>query len=110
MDVNKFANHKLRFSVANDNDLKDWIPKCIKSDGWLAFLRNPFELETLRQFTRDCLASNQQGAKSIKVMSPYRITFRSITADVLPIKNGTQKLNVCHMIAYQIIPGIVYTL
>jgi hypothetical protein len=37
MDVNKFANHKLRFSVANDNDLKDWIPECIKSDRWLAF-------------------------------------------------------------------------
>jgi hypothetical protein len=43
-------------------------------------------------------------------MPPYRITFRSITTDVLPIKNGTQKLDVCHMNAYQIIPGIVYTL
>jgi hypothetical protein len=42
MDVNKFANHKLRFSVANDNDLKDWIPECIKSDGWLAFFEKPF--------------------------------------------------------------------
>jgi hypothetical protein len=110
MDVKKFKDHKLRFSVENDNNLKDWIPECIKSDDWLAFLRNPFESETLRQFTRDCLASNQQGAKSIKVMPPNRITFRSITTDVLPIKNGTQKLDVCHMNAYQIIPGIVYTL
>ncbi len=110
MDVNKFANHKLRFSVANDNNLKDWIPECIKSDGWLAFLSNPFKSETLRQFTRDCLASNQQGAKSIKVMPPCRISFRSTTTDVLPIKNGTQKLDVCHMNAYQIIPRIVYTL
>ncbi len=110
MDVNKFTNHKLRFSAANDNNLKDWIPECIKSDRWLAFLRNPFKLETLRQFTRDCLASNQQRAKSNEVMPPYRITFKSITMDVLPIKNGTQKLDVCHMNAYQIILGIVYTL
>jgi hypothetical protein len=110
MDVNRFVDHKLRFGVANDNDLKDWIPECIKSDGWLAFIRNPFESETLPQFTRDCLASNQQGAKSIKVMPPYRITFGSITTDILPIKNVTQKLDVCYMNAYQIIPGIVYTL
>jgi hypothetical protein len=86
MDVNKFANHKLKFSVANNNDLKDWILECIKSDGCIAYLRNHFESETLCQFTRDCLASNQQGAKSNKVMPPYRITFKSITTDVLPIK------------------------
>jgi hypothetical protein len=59
----------------------------------------------------NCLASNQQGDTSKRVMPPYRITFKSITTDVLPIVKGTQrKLDVCHMNAYQIIPGIVYTL
>ena len=96
--------------MENDNDLKDWIPECIKSDDWLAFLRNPFESERLCQFTVDCLASNQQRDTSKRVMPPYRITIKSITTDVLPIIKGTQKLDVHHMNAYQIIPGIVYTL
>ncbi len=43
-------------------------------------------------------------------MPPYRITFKRITSDVLPIKNGVQKIDVCHMNAYQIIMGIMYTL
>jgi hypothetical protein len=43
-------------------------------------------------------------------MPPYRITFKSITSDVLPIKNGVQKIDICHMNAYQIILGIMYTL
>ncbi len=73
-------------------------------------MKNPFESERLRQFTVDCLASNQQGDTSKRVMPPYRITFKSITTDVFPIIKGTQKLDVRHMNAYQIIAGIVYTL
>jgi hypothetical protein len=44
------------------------------------------------------------------VSPPYKITFESITVGALPIKEGAQTVDVRHMNAYQIIPGIMYTL
>ena len=71
---------------------------------------NPFEPHRLHEFTKKCLQSNEQRNDKNQVSPPYRITFKSITSNVHPISSGTQKLDVRHMNAYQIIPGIMYTL
>jgi hypothetical protein len=63
-------------------------------------LENPFEFNFVHTFTTTNLWSEQQDDDTESV----------ITRDVLPIKIGTQRIDVGHMNAYQIIPGIMYTL
>ena len=94
----------------SDSDFSEGIPECINNDKWKAFLVNPFEPQRLHEFTKQCLQSNEQRNDKNQISPPYRITFKSITSDVRPISNGTQKLDVRHMNAYRIIPGIMYTL
>lgn len=101
--------------MADDDDedyeeqLIEDIPTCITDKEWSTFLKNP--AENVHLFTRECLSSMKKNNKEgIIVSPPYRIDFKSITREVLPIEQGRQKLDVRHMNAYQIIPGIMYTL
>ncbi len=73
-------------------------------------LENPFEFNLVHTFTTTNLWSEQQDNHTESVTLPYKNTFESITRDVLPIKIGTQRIDDRHMNAYQIIPGIMYTL
>jgi hypothetical protein len=66
-------------------------------------------MESLREFTQLSLTSTAKDSAKITCSPPHRITLKSITADVLPIKKGTQNVGVRQMNAYQIIPGLVYT-
>ena len=99
---------------AEDNDedyqllLDEEIPTCIADTEWRHYLKNP--AENVHMFTRKCLQSKSKKDKNILVSPPYRIDFKSITKEVLPIEKGRQKLDVRHMNAYQIIPGIMYIL
>jgi hypothetical protein len=74
------------------------------------FLVNHFDSNKLQQFTTTCLKSSHKQDESQAVTPPYRITFTSITSDVRPITNNVQKIDVRHMNAYQVIPGIMYAL
>ena len=94
----------------SDSDFSEGIPECIDNYDWKAFLVNPLEADRLHKFTKKCLQSNEQRNDKQQVSPPYRITFKSITSNVRPISSGMQKLDVRHMNAYQIIPGIMYTL
>ena len=73
-------------------------------------MENPFEFNVVHTFTTTNLQSEQQDNGTESVTPPYKITFESIMCDVLLIKSGTQRIDVCHMNACQIIPGIMYTL
>jgi hypothetical protein len=108
MNEKTYHNTKTR-EGAEDASKFNWFPNCINNAALTAFLVNPFEVEKLQWFTRTCLQSGHKQDDSQGIMQPYRITFKSITSDVLPIKNGEQKIDVCHMNAYQIFPGIMYT-
>lgn len=116
MDARTFATYKVSHNEQNDTKkmsditMKDWLPKCITNSHWENFIKNPFEVETLHHFTKSSLTSMTQGPLEVLSSPPYRITFKSITANVLPIKKSTQRVDVRHMNAYQIIPGLVYTL
>jgi len=94
----------------SDSDFSEGIPECIDNENWKVFLVNPFEPHRLHEFTKKCLQSNEQRNDKNQVSPPCRITFKSITSDVRPISGGTQKLDVRHMNAYRIIPGIMYML
>jgi hypothetical protein len=80
-------------------------PECIDNEDWDTFLVNPFDLETLQTFTRTNLQSQHRDNQTESMTPPYRISFKSITLDVLLIKGGEQQIDVCRMNAYQIIPG-----
>jgi hypothetical protein len=84
------------------------IPKCIYGRGWKKFLSNP--KDTIHEFTKLSLTSKSNEDEDVIVSPPYKITFKSITDGALPIKEGAQTVDVRHMNAYQIIPGIMYTL
>ncbi len=107
MNDKTYHNTKTKKGV-EDNSEFNWFPECINNAEWTAFLANPFEVNKLQWFTRTCLQSGHKQDDSQDFMPPYRITFKSITSDVLPIKNGVQKIDVRHMNAYQIITGIMY--
>ncbi len=109
MNEKTYHNTKTKKGV-EDNSEFNWFPECINNAEWTAFLANPFEVNKLQRFLRTCLQSGHKQDDSQGIMPSYRITFKSITSDVLPIKNGVQKIDVCHINAYQIIPGIMYTL
>ncbi len=65
-------------------------------------MENPFDEDRKQIF-------NMQDSNKKVVKPPYRITLRSITADVVPNKN-LQFIDRRHINAYQIIPGIMYKL
>ncbi len=88
----------------------NWFAECISNEGWSTFVENPFEFNIVHTFTTTNLQSEQQDGDTESVTAPSKITFESITHDVLPIKSGTQRIDVCHANAYQIIPGIMYSL
>ncbi len=109
MNEKTHHNNKTKKGVEDDSKF-NWFLECINNAEWKAFLANPFEVNKLQRFTRTCLQSVHKQDDSQGIMPPYRITFKSIASDVLPIKNGVQKIDVRHMNAYQIIPGIMYAL
>jgi hypothetical protein len=84
------------------------IPKCIDGKDWRRFVSNP--KDTIHDFTKSSLSSESNEDKDVIVSPPYKITFKSITVGALPIKEGALTVDVRHMNAYQIIPGIMYIL
>ena len=116
MDFDRFKIYKNAKSTEMDiNNRTDitipgWLPKCITKNDWVSFIKNPFDQDCLSEFTQKCLSWKDIQDKTKNCSPPYRITFQRITFDVLPIKNGMQNADVRLMNAYQIIPGLVYTL
>ncbi len=87
MNEKMYQNTKTREGAEDDSQF-NWFPNCINNAEWTAFLVNSFEVEKLQWFTRTCLQSGHKQDDSQGIMPPYRITFKSITSDVLPIQNG----------------------
>jgi hypothetical protein len=116
MDAAKYNTYKQTHNEVTDTKnmtditIKNWLPKCITDLNWISFIRNPFDMESLREFTQLSLTSKTKDSAEMTCSPPHRITFRSITKNVLPITKGTQNVDVRQMNAYQIIPGLVYTL
>ena len=109
LNEKSYQNVKERGDVQNDLEMK-WFPECLTSEQWKDFLVNPFDVDKLHKVTTTCLQSSHIRTESQATTPPYRISFKSITSDVRPIKNGDQKIDVCHMNAYKKIPGIMYIL
>ncbi len=116
MDAQKYTNYKHTHNEVTDRKnmtditIKNWLPECITDSNWITFIRNPFDIESLRKFTQLSLTSKAKDSTEIIYSPPHRITLKSITKDVLPIKKGTQNVDVRQINGYQIIPGLVYTL
>ena len=116
MDDIKYTKYKLSHNKESDEKnmtditITNWLPECITDSNWITFIRNPFDMEYLNEFTHLSLTSKVKDAPEITCSPPHRITLKNITEDVLPITKGTQNVDVRQINAYQIIPGLVYTL
>jgi hypothetical protein len=109
MTDNQYQTHLEKNEEVDDTGFK-WYPECVNNEKRNTFLINPFDLEFLQTFTRTNLQSWQEDHETESITPPYRISFKSITLNVLPIRSGEQHIDVRHMNAYQIISGIMYTL
>jgi hypothetical protein len=116
MDVEEYKTYKEANNAVKDNNkmtditIAGWLPKWITDGKWVSFIENPFDPECLHEFTQVSLSWKTRQNHKMTCSPPYRITFQRITLDVLPIKKGMQNVDVWQMNAYQIIPGLVYTL
>ena len=116
MDIDKYKAYKEANNAEKDKTkmtditIAGWLPKCITDRKWVSFIKNPFDQECLSEFTQESLTWKARQNDNKTCSPPYRITFQRITFDVLPINKGMQNVDVRLMNAYQIIPGLVYTL
>jgi hypothetical protein len=93
-----------------DITIKNWLPECITDLNWITYIRNPFDIESMCEFTQLSLTSKAKDSAEITCSPPHKITLKIITKDLLPIKKGMQNGDVWQMNGHQIIPGLVYTL
>jgi hypothetical protein len=84
-------------------------PKCLQGPVWDAYIRNPFDLTTRKEFLNTISLPCLDETKHNKMSPPYAITFQHSTSDVGPVTtyNG-RKIDARHYNGYLIIPGIVY--
>jgi hypothetical protein len=84
-------------------------PKCLQGTAWDAYIRNPFDLNTRKDFLNTISLPCLDKTKGTKMNPPYAITFQHLTSDVGPVKILTgRKIDARHYNGYLIIPGIVY--
>ena len=63
MDAEKYTNYKHNHNEVTDIKkmtditIKNWLPECITDMNWITFIRNPFDIESLREFTQLSLTS-----------------------------------------------------
>ena len=84
-------------------------PKCLQGPVWDAYIRNPFDLTTRKDFLNTISLTCIDETKDTKMTPPYAITFKNLTTDVghVTIHEG-RKIDARHYNGYLIIPGIVY--
>jgi hypothetical protein len=95
----------------SNNEDFGWYPECISNKNWMAFLKNPFDREILTNYTKQNLECKSKNNNRVTLTPPFLISFKHITSNTGTANTTKQNtINVQNMNAYQIIPGIKYTL
>jgi hypothetical protein len=95
---------------SNDEDF-DWYLECISNKYWQAFLKNPFDTDILTEYTKQTLECKSKNDGRGTMRPPFLISFKHITSDTGTASTTKQRtIDVRNMNAFQIIPGIMYTL
>jgi hypothetical protein len=95
----------------NNNEDFGWYPECISNKNWMAFLKNPFDTEILINYTKQNLECKSKNNKRVTLKPPFLISFKHITSNTGTANTTKLKtIDARNMNAYQIIPGIIYTL
>jgi hypothetical protein len=88
-----------------------WYPECISNKYWQAFLKNPFNTDILTGYTKQTFECKSKNDGRVTMRPPFLISFKHITSNTGTASTSKQRtIDVRNMNAYQIIPGIMYTL
>ncbi len=106
--------HRKKIEQSNEFDNNGdfgWYPECISNEHWQAFLKNPFDTDILTEYTTQALQCKSKNDERVTMRPPFLISFKHTTSDPGTASTTKQKtIDVRNMNAYQIIPGIMYTL
>jgi hypothetical protein len=92
---------------------KDQIPYgypiCITGVVWDAYINNPFDLSTRKEFLSTISLSCIDKKKETKMTPPYALALENVTTDVGPIStHRRRKIYARHYNGFLLTPGIVY--
>ena len=77
-------NKKISKYDGKDKQVYEY-PSCFEGPIWDAYIRNPFDLNTRKNFLNTISLPCIDGTKSTKMNPPYAITFQHLTTDVGPV-------------------------
>jgi hypothetical protein len=84
-------------------------PICITGEVWDAYVNNPFDLNTRKEFLSMISLSCIDKKKETKMTPPYALTLENVTMDVGPVSTqGQRKIDARHYNGFLLTPGIVY--
>jgi hypothetical protein len=84
-------------------------PVCITGVVWEAYINNPFDLSTRKEFLSTISLSCIDKKKETKMMPPYTLSLKNVTTDFGPISTHRQrKIDARHYNGFLLTPGIVY--
>ncbi len=95
----------------SNNEDFGWYPECISNKNWQAFFKNPFHTDILTGYTKQMSECKSKNDRRVTMRPLFLILFKHMTRDTGTASTTKQRtIDVCNMNAYQIIPGIMYTL
>ncbi len=102
--------YKSKIHPPDGNDKVAYLyPDCLGGLNWDAYIRNPFDLTTRKDFLNTISLLCLDKMKHNKMSPPYAITFQHLTSNVGPVTTYTgRKIDARHYNRYLIMPGIVY--
>ncbi len=104
----KSYKKKIHFHEGRDQ-ISYGYPLCLTGEVWDAYLNNPFDLSTRKEFLSKISLSCIDEKNETKMMPPYALTLENVTTDVGPIStHGQRKIDARHYNGILLTPGIVY--
>jgi hypothetical protein len=84
-------------------------PVSITGVVWDAYINNPFDLITRKEFLSTISLSCIDEKKETKMTPPYALALENVTTDVGPLStHGQRKIDARHYNGFLLTPGIVY--
>ncbi len=84
-------------------------PVCITGVVWDAYVDNPFDLCTRKEFLSTISLSCIDEKKETKMKPPYALALENVTTDVGPLStHGQRKIDARHYNGFLLTPGIMY--
>jgi hypothetical protein len=102
-------HYKKSVQTSTNDQIPYWYPLCITGEVWNAYVNNPFDFTTRKEFLSTISLSCIDEKKGTNMMPPYALTLKIVTTDVgLISSQGKKKIDARMYNGYLLTPGIVY--